>query len=449
MAVMNRLKGHPMHICHSSSIKILQAILIASMPCMIQAAQQPGTWQNVTPWTGTHYCNTIQVDPVKKSDAWAFADEVGCWKSTDYGQTWIRIDAAGGLNNTGISGHGAWCSSINPSLTRDPSIPPAVYVTFGYAENGIWKSTDGGVTWIDTWSNNIFAPDGSTNIYSDVGRDIAYFYCIDPAVPNHMIAALHSYWGTGGNNGIFESTDGGARWILHKAATFNFQPHSSVLFPIDKNTWCVTDGGGIYTTNDGAATWTKATGSISGSAGNAIINRKVGNAFYVACDHNGPIYKTTDNGLSWRTVTGLSANRTQWILATDTKLYVADAYDWDPTDIYSCDINNDAVWTKSTAALPGGGHRVSLTHDGTNFVILAPAHNVGIWRYVEPASTSNVITKNSVDAVRLASISSSKKMIGINKNLQSYSKDAIFFDVKGKRIGMKKVGTQAVVIKIK
>ena len=45
-----------------------------------------------------------------------------------------------------------------------------------------------------------------------------------------------------GNNGMFESKDGGGKWIVHKAATFNFQPHSDILFPFDATTWMVTHG---------------------------------------------------------------------------------------------------------------------------------------------------------------------------------------------------------------
>ena len=50
--------------------------------------------------------------------------------------------------------------------------------------------------------------------------------------------------------------NGGGKWIVHKSATFNFQPHNDVLFALDAKTWLVTPGDitkDMYRTTDGAA----------------------------------------------------------------------------------------------------------------------------------------------------------------------------------------------------
>jgi hypothetical protein len=430
----------------SARLLLAAAIALGSLQTFAQETQEPGTWQNVTPQGWGEWASTIQVDPARPSDAYVWGDDVGCWRSTDYGLTWRRVDAAGGLSGTGISGHGAWCTAIDRNPNRNPETSPAIYVTMGYAENGIWRSTDWGVTWVDMWNDNIYAPDGVTNIYSDVGRDIAYFYCVDPGNSDHMIAALHSYWGDGDNNGVFESTNGGETWLLHKSATFNFQPHSDVLFPIDRDTWCVTHGSEAYVTTDRAESWSRAAGSVTGSAGNAICNRMVGGTFYISTDHTGGLYKTTDKGQSWSLV-DFDGSRTQWVLATDTKIYAANAYDWDPTEIYWCPIDDDTEWHRMPVTLPGGGHRASMTHNGTNYVILFPAHAAGIWRYVEPAAPTVTAGGKALGGHEAVSPRTFVRPVVDGRGVSVLASGAVAFDVRGRRLSTVDISRQVIVVK--
>src|SRR3954462_11522593 len=121
----------------------------------------------------------------------------GVYKSTDAGKTWTHVGFA--------------ASEAISKIRIHPANPQIVYVaSFGrYGvpsdERGIFKSTDGGVTWRRT----LFR-DAKTG-----GVDIA----IDPHNPNVILAALWEAYrveyqmSSGGpGSGLFKSSDGGEHW---------------------------------------------------------------------------------------------------------------------------------------------------------------------------------------------------------------------------------------------
>lgn len=317
---------------------------------------------------------------MRPGDVYVHIASNGAWKSTDYGSNWVKVST--GLNGDKQDSGRQWGCVIDPNPRRDPSVPPAIYVNQGYGANGLWKSTNGGVDWEDVWTNNVFKADGVTNISSDVGNDMAAPFTLGGDV-NHVIIFLHSYWGTGGNNGIFETTDGGKSWRLHPT-TFNFQPHADLLFPIDATAWGVGHGTTypnteVWRTIDAGQTW-QLGATVSNGFGN--MTARAGNAVY------GPggsgLYKTTDRGASW---TRVFAYRAGGQIAVSAKyIYIAaGGNEWSP-DYKRAAITNDTVWedVPAPAALNQEGHRIGITYDGQHYIIIAPNHDAGIWRYVEP-----------------------------------------------------------------
>jgi hypothetical protein len=398
---------------------ILNLITLAttalSLNVTTQAQQTPGTWVNVIAPMSDEYASTILVDPARPQDSYVFRENYqGCWRSTDYGATLAKVSAKGGVGGNGITGHGAWYATIDKNPNRDPATAPDIYVTAGYDAMGVWKSTDFGVTWFDVWKDNLYSSDGSANIYTDVGRDVMGIMHVDPTDKNHLIACPHSYWGTGGNNGVFETTDGGGSWRIRKSTYFAFAPHSDMLFALDKNTWCVSHQGTIIRTTDGGINWGPTTGTVAGSTGIQYCNRKVGNTWYVATDHTGSLVKTTDMGASWTTIPG-PGNRIEWVLASATTLYVANGYDFDPTDVYSAPIGSDATWTK-IASLPKGGHDADMTFDGTHYVIIFPCHFAGVYRYVEPGRNTGIAAANGFADPSGVAVPAAKAMLRMSRN---------------------------------
>ena len=201
------------------------------------------------------------------------------------------------------------CSGRITGIAADPTDANTIYIAA--ATGGVWKTTDGGMTWTPL-------TDGQTSL--NMG-DIAI------APSNHLIV----YAGTGEPNfsgdcyygrGILKSTDGGATWTLLTGNSGNNEFDREgiakiVVHPTDPNTVYVavhnrcangiwSQNGGIWKTTDGGTTWTNTTASISTDMpySDLIMDPTDPTTLYAAIGEqfgssvNG-VYKTTNGGGSW------------------------------------------------------------------------------------------------------------------------------------------------------
>jgi hypothetical protein len=354
-------------------------------------SQASGTWMKVTPsgmkMSGdfTNGPMTVGVDVVRPSDIYAHNQHDGTWKSTDCGYTWKKVST--GTNSDQQNTGSQWYAAIDRNPRRDPSTPPTLYVAQGFGAGGVWKSTNGGVDWTNVWNNNVYLPDGVTNISADVGGDIHEILIPDEAGPNHVLATLHGYFGKGDNNGVFETTDGGVKWIVHKGQTFAFQPHSDILTYFDRNTWIVCHGVGyptteMYRTIDGGLTWS-VVGTQSNMIGRAFSI--TGSTMYAGTDFNGGAYKSPDKGITW-TKLPLTANQVSWVVPTATKVYASSAYTSAP-HIWHASLSDDSKWVDDgipEGMTGNGANSPGVIFDGSHYIIIAAQQSGGLWRYVEP-----------------------------------------------------------------
>lgn len=121
----------------------------------------------------------------------------GVYKSTDGGKTWANMGLKFSQQVARIRVH-----PDNPDVVWVASAGP-MWAAGG--ERGVFKTTDGGVTW-----KNVLSVDQYTG-----AADLV----LDPANPDVMYAATHqrerraySYVGGGPGSGIWKSTDGGENW---------------------------------------------------------------------------------------------------------------------------------------------------------------------------------------------------------------------------------------------
>jgi photosystem II stability/assembly factor-like uncharacterized protein len=126
----------------------------------------------------------------------------------------------------------------------DPTNPSILYATSQL--NGVFKSTDGGITW--SASNG-----GLTRWDAGVGYPVidVSSIAIDPASPQTL------YIGTNGG-GIYKSVDGAESWTSVYAATSSTQPiYCMLAVPTSPTTiYACVGGAGVMQTVDGGATWT-------------------------------------------------------------------------------------------------------------------------------------------------------------------------------------------------
>lgn len=144
----------------------------------------------------------IVVDPLHTNIIYAGAGDKdaagsgygrGILKSTDGGSTWILLDNGGNFARTKIS-------RIVVDPTNDNNIFAAVNYSGG-TNYGIFKSTNGGLTWTNTTGN-------TWNDYSDL--------VIDPNASNILYMAISSNYNSPA--GVYKSTNAGASWSLLTAA---------------------------------------------------------------------------------------------------------------------------------------------------------------------------------------------------------------------------------------
>ena len=207
------------------------------------------------------------------------------------------------------------------ALAIAPSNDSIVYMGSGegalsgdsYYGDGIYRSTDGGLTWSHV----------SSLFTGQAVSDLA----VDPTNPDHLYAS--TVRGRGGNHrttsptavpyGVWESTNGGTSWTLRKGTTEEI--HGATDLVMDPQNpqvlWASFWGDGIYRSTNGGQTWASALGNlpagnfleggtrfslgISHPAGSASATVYTGFDYFDLNDHyhSSQIYKTTTDGASW------------------------------------------------------------------------------------------------------------------------------------------------------
>ena len=180
----------------------------------------------------------------------------GVWKTTNGGITWQSVSSGLGSETVG-------------DLAVAPSDSNILWVGTGeknslrsqYWGDGVYKSTDGGKSWTKMGLADSRA----------IGRIV-----IHPTGPDTVyVAALGHLWGTNNERGVYKTTDGGKSWIrvLFVDDTTGFVDLE--MAPGDPNTlyaaawhrlrWGgshmegVGKGSGLYKTTDGGRTWKSLT----------------------------------------------------------------------------------------------------------------------------------------------------------------------------------------------
>ena len=189
--------------------------------------------------------------------------------------TFFVTGAAGGVwktTNGGVTFRPTFdtypCASMG-SVAISPSDTMQVWVGTGEPNSrntiepgcGIFKSTDGGITW---------KPMGLEKT-QHIGRIIVH-----PTNPNIVyVAALGAAWKSNPERGLYKTTDGGATWqlikfISDKAGFIDVQMHPTnpnILFAASwervRGPYFLKSGGpgsALWKTTDGGATWTEVKG---------------------------------------------------------------------------------------------------------------------------------------------------------------------------------------------
>ncbi len=298
---------------------IILAALIISLPAMSRTKKRPANTDNTTnaivsapmlkalryrsigPFRGGRSVAVAGVAGKPRTFYFGGAGG-GVWKTTDGGITWKNVSDK--YFQTAAVG----------ALAVAPSDPNVIYAGMGEpfirgnmaTGDGVYKSTDAGKTW---------KPVGlkATRVISQI--------VVSPDNPDVVfVAALGHVFGNNPERGVYRSRDGGKTWkkILYVndstgASCIAMDPHNPrILFAgmwqAYRKPWIMSSGGpgsGLYQSVDGGDTWkniSQSPGLPKGVLGKITVSVSGANpnriyAFIEA--GNGGVFRSDDGGKSW------------------------------------------------------------------------------------------------------------------------------------------------------
>jgi len=250
------------------------------------------------------------VNPAKNKEYYVASAAGGVWKTSNSGVTFTPVFDHEGSFSIGC-------------IQLDPNNSNVVWVGTGENNNqrsvdygdGVYRSEDGGVSWKNMGLKNS----------EHIGRIV-----IDPR--NSLvvyIAAIGPLWSSGGDRGVYKSTDGGQSWNAVLTVDENTGANDLVMDPRNPDILYASTlqrrrhvftyiGGGpgsaIYKSMDAGATWTKITkglpGEDLGRIGLAISQADPEKIYAIveAANGKGGFFRSTNRGISWEKRSGFATS---------------------------------------------------------------------------------------------------------------------------------------------
>lgn len=167
----------------------------------------------------------------------------------------------------------------------DPINKQIMYV--GAADGGLWKSTNGGMSWTT-----------NTDFLGVIGvADLA----IDPSNTAIMYLATGDVESDRRSIGVLKSLDGGATWPasgLSWTAVDNYSIRKMLMHPSNSQILLVATNKGVFRTTDGGATW--STPATIENFKDMEFKPGDPNTVYATSTE---VWKSTNNGVSWAKIT--------------------------------------------------------------------------------------------------------------------------------------------------
>ncbi len=173
------------------------------------------------------------------------------------------------------------------ALTVNPRNANVVYL--GADNGGVWKTSDGGVTWTPL---------------TDTQPSLAISsLALDPSNPDVVYAGTDE-------GGILKSSDGGAAWTNLATGFVLVHIASLAVHPKNGQILLAAVDGGISRSANGGTTWTGVLGTRASTGNSVLFDPTNENVAYAAlANPNDPangIYKSTDAGQTWNKIGGAS-----------------------------------------------------------------------------------------------------------------------------------------------
>lgn len=268
------------------------------------------SFRSIGPAWASGRISDFAVNPQNHSEIYVGVAAGNIWKTSNNGTTWSPV----------FDSYGAYAIGC---LATDPNNPFVIWAgtgennhqrQLGYGD-GVYKSEDGGSSW--------------KNMGLKESRQIGMI-AIDPRNSDVVyVAAEGSIWGSGGDRGLFKTTDGGKTWNKVLEISENTGVNNVIMDPRNPDVLYATSeqrrrhvytkiGGGpesaVYKSKDGGKTWDKImkglpSGDIGGM-GIAIspVNPDILYLIVEAAGDTGGFFRSVNRGASWEKMSSYASS---------------------------------------------------------------------------------------------------------------------------------------------
>lgn len=282
----------------------------------------------------------------------------GVWKTTDGGLTWAPV-ADRFLRSSSVG-----------AIAVSPSNPDIVYVGMGESKlrgniiqgDGVYRTTDGGRSWTHLGLENTLT----------ISR-----LRVDPADPDTVYAtALGDPYGPNPERGVFRSRDGGKAWqkVLFRdektgGEDLVIDPRNprvlyASMWEVYRTPHSLSSGGpgsGLFKSTDGGDTWTELTRNpgmpkgVIGKISVSVSGSASGRVYALVEALDGGLFASDDGGVTW---TAVNTSRTLWQRAFYFLRVHADPVDRDTVYVLNYDFlrSIDGGKTFEKIAAPHADH---------------------------------------------------------------------------------------------
>jgi photosystem II stability/assembly factor-like uncharacterized protein len=302
---------------------------------------------------------------------------------------------------------GVWSSLMGPeggtisALAVDPQNPQNIYAgTF----SGVFKSTNGGQTWINAGLSSMYRIQALT---------------IDPTNPSVLYAGTEGYGG-------YKSTDAGINWkaLDTKGGTWDDSTRAFAIHPVDPKIVYAGTWDGVYRSSDAGLSWTPLKTGIS--VRGVAVNPTTPAIMYVSAWDKG-IYRSTDAGNTWAATIFDLGNLDVNALVIDPK-QPSTLYASTPTGIYQSTNGGDKWSNFYVGILTAYGSTGSLAIDPQDSRILyvgaanTETSNQELYKSTDSGATWNTINtgltyfaNNTVNVIAVDPKNSANVYAGFDK----------------------------------
>ncbi|MBV6520423.1 MAG: hypothetical protein MNPFHGCM_00537 [Gemmatimonadaceae bacterium] len=258
-------------------------------------------WRNVGPANTSGRAADVEGVPGNPNVVLLGSASGGVWKTTNGGVTWRPIFDGQQVLSTG-------------DIALEPGNPEVIYVGTGEGAprnsisfgNGVYKSTDGGSSW--------------RHIGLATSERITRLL-ISPRNPQVVYAGVLGHvFGPNPDRGVYMSANGGESWEkvlyiddVHGVADMDIDPRNpnviyAAMWRFQRKPWTHTSGsdrGGVFRSVDAGRTWKKLTNGLPTLMGRIAVKVSPSNpdVVYVLAESNeGTLFRSSDKGESFTTV---------------------------------------------------------------------------------------------------------------------------------------------------